>query len=206
MQQQQSIDEFPDTHYNTKDQNMPHNRPTRLMIALPVTNEEMFQKIYTKNKDWFGAPTVNGDHIKKHVTTMEDYKYLQENIVAPILHDKTRENNRGEVMYTENFPPKPTEMKIVDYIDSFVKSKGVSNHYTFVLTKCIRIVARIINAEKDIVEDIFIVPLYVRLKQGKTLDQMKSIEYNPDGSYTLVTPPRRWFVRDGVGTTTGGGG
>jgi translation initiation factor 2 beta subunit (eIF-2beta)/eIF-5 len=176
---------------------LPRDKPTKLMVAIPITNEEWFRRIFIKNKNWIGDSNHNsGSHIVRLVDNMEDLKYLKENILAP-LYDKSQENKRGEILMTENFPPKEYGVKIWEYIDHFVKSKGVHSHYDYRISHCARIVVRVLETGDNY--DVFLVPLYVRLKFGKTLDQMKVVEYNDDGSsYRLVTPPRKWFIKDYV--------
>jgi hypothetical protein len=102
-------------------------------------------------------------------------------------------------------------MKIEDYVAEFIKNKSVGTHYTFKHIYSIVVYPFHFDYSSPVPEgdherfkwlelmnqrrEYIIIPLYIILKRGKTLDQMKTLSYNEDGSYNVHPVKPQYFYK-----------
>ena len=170
--------------------NLPLKTPT-FMVAVPRCHENLYQ-IVKNNHQWL----AESESFKMNQKDQEisynkrihnkgpDFDRLQKNIIQSLRLEKS------ELFIDEAYHPKPIEMKLEDYIHEFLKNKSVGTHYTF--TTFYRVT--VLPAEASLTipsklweqrQEYLIVPLYIILKRGKTYEQMKTLSYNPDGSFNV---------------------
>jgi len=171
---------------------LPHNLPPKtatVIVAVPRCHENLYQ-IIKNNHQWLAESESfkmyqNDQEItyNKRINTQEDIDRLQK-IVQDLRDEKS------ELFIDEEYHPKPVDMKLEDYIHEFLKNKSVGTHYTF--TTFYRITVLPDGASLTVPDHLWelrqeylIVPLYIILKRGKTYEQMKTLSYNPDGSYNV---------------------
>ncbi len=169
--------------------NLPLKTPT-FMIAVPKCHENLF-KIIEKNHKWLAESEsfkMNQkdqeiSYNKRIHSSGPDFDRLQ-NIIQSLRLEKS------ELFIDEAYHAKPIDMKLEDYIHEFLKNKSVGTHYTF--TTFYRVTVLPAEASLSIPSQLWelrqeylIVPLYIILKRGKTYEQMKTLSYNPDGSFNV---------------------
>ncbi len=169
--------------------NLPLKTPT-FMIAVPKCHENLF-KIIEKNHKWLAESEsfkMNQkdqeiSYNKRIHSSGPDFDRLQ-NIIQSLRLEKS------ELFIDEAYHVKPIDMKLEDYIHEFLKNKSVGTHYTF--TTFYRVTVLPAEASLSIPSQLWelrqeylIVPLYIILKRGKTYEQMKTLSYNPDGSFNV---------------------
>src|SRR5688572_14460828 len=106
------------------------SKKTVYMIGVPKCHENLYKHIEeAAHKDgWLIQTTRNGNPKKsygKRINTDEDRKKL-EKLILDLRTEKS------ELFIDKEFHPKPYNQPIIEYIDEFLKTKGVNNHYTFV--------------------------------------------------------------------------
>src|SRR5688500_16180974 len=106
------------------------SKKTVYMIGVPKCHENLYRHIEeAANKDgWLIQTTRKGNPKKsygKRINTDEDRKKL-EKLILDLRTEKS------ELFIDKEFHPKPYNQPIIEYIDEFLKTKGVNNHYTFV--------------------------------------------------------------------------
>jgi hypothetical protein len=192
-------------HYN---HNLPNKTPV-FMIAVPRCHENLFQ-IIKDNHQWLAESESFKMNQKdqeitynKRINNEQDLAKLNK-----IIQDLRTE--KSELFIDESYHPKPTVMKTEDYIHEFLKNKSVGTHYTF--TSFYRVTVLSENASLTAPnhlweqrQEYLIVPLYIILKRGKTYEQMKTLSYNPDGSYNVnrVNPYHFYKMDDNSVSTRG---
>ena len=173
-------------HYN---HNLPNKTPV-FIVAVPRCHENLFQ-IIKDNHEWLAESESFKMNQKdqeitynKRINNEQDLAKLEQ-----IIRDLRTE--KSELFIDESYHPKPSDMKIEDYIHEFLKNKSVGTHYTFTSFYRVTVLpdgAASLTAPNQLWEqrqEYLIVPLYIILKRGKTYEQMKTLSYNPDGSYTV---------------------
>lgn len=208
--------------------NLNPKKPTYI-IGIPRYHENLFQ-IIRDNHEWLAesiikrsnnTTTNNNDSrfkqsfSKKIIAGTEDHKKLEKLILDLRLE-------KSEIFIDNLFHPKPVNQLISEYIEEFLKNKGVGTYYTFrnyyrvtVFPKeCIgydtvrersnndggkqsgqAAPSNNNNNPYDQRQEYLIIPLYILLKRGKTYEQMKMLSYNPDGSYNVENVNFHHFYR-----------
>jgi hypothetical protein len=184
-------------HYN---HNLPNKTPV-FIVAVPRCHENLFQ-IIKDNHQWLAESESFKMNQKdqeitynKRINNEQDLAKLNK-----IIQDLRTE--KSELFIDESYHPKPSDMKIEDYIHEFLKNKSVGTHYTFTSFYRVTVLpdgAASLTAPNQLWEqrqEYLIVPLYIILKRGKTYEQMKTLSYNEDGSYNVhdVNPHHFWRV------------
>ena len=178
--------------------NLPKNTPN-YMIAVPRCHENLFNHI-RKNHEWLssgGASEEKGREtiFQKKITTQEDLDRL-ENLIQDLRLEKS------EIFIDDSYHAKPIPMRIQDYVADYLKNKSVHTYYTFKSFYRITVfpvgtdIRNGPNPLWDQRKEYLIIPLYIILKRGKTYDQMKTLSYNDDGTFTVneVNPHHFWKV------------
>jgi hypothetical protein len=198
-------------HYN---HNLPNKTPV-FIVAVPRCHENLFQ-IIKDNHQWLAESESFKMNQKdqeitynKRINTQEDLTKLEQII-------QSLRNEKSELFIDESYHPKPSDMKIEDYIHEFLKNKSVGTHYTFTSFYRVTVLpdgaASLTTAATtppsqlwEQRQEYLIVPLYIILKRGKTYEQMKTLSYNPDGSYNVnrVNPYHFYKMDDSSVSTRG---
>jgi hypothetical protein len=178
---------------NNESKQVPANVPTYI-LGVPVYHENLYRLVDQK---WLGG-VVGGYNknniIIKRINTEEDFEKLESMIDA-------LRTEKSELFIDPEYRPKPSNMKIEDYVAEFIKNKSVGTHYTFKHIYSIVVYPSHFDYSSPVPEgdherfkwlermnqrrEYIIIPLYIILKRGKTLDQMKTLSYNEDGSYNV---------------------
>jgi hypothetical protein len=190
-------------------QNPINSRQRNVMIAVPRYHERLYAKLH-EHHEWLaetgGDPHI-GVHWNKKVKTPEDLVILNK-----LIQDLR--TIKSEIFIDFTFHRKPRNLPLRDYINEFLRVKGIFNYYTF--TTWYRITVYPESGDKDCQElhkykdkdgnektepirkEHFIIPLYIRLKKNKVYDQFKSIHYlNDSGTeYEVKTVNKLHFLRD----------
>lgn len=189
------------------------------IVAVPRCHENLFQIIKDNHQflssggHSFLKPGGNRERVyPKKINTDEDFKKL-ENIITALRTEKS------ELFIDPEYHPKPASQKVEEYISEFLRNKSVGNYYTFksyyritVFPTGFDYTVPVPPAESEPEQryrclDLFdqrreylIVPLFIILKRGKTYEQMKTLSYNPDGTFTVnkVNPHHFWKLDDYV--------
>jgi hypothetical protein len=198
-------------HYN---HNLPNKTPV-FIVAVPRCHENLFQ-IIKDNHQWLAESESFKMNQKdqeitynKRINTQEDLTKLEQII-------QSLRNEKSELFIDESYHAKPSDMKIEDYIHEFLKNKSVGTHYTFTSFYRVTVLpdgaASLTTAATtppsqlwEQRQEYLIVPLYIILKRGKTYEQMKTLSYNPDGSYNVnrVNPYHFYKMDDSSVPTRG---
>jgi len=172
-------------------------------------HENLYSKLL-KYKNWLeetqGDPRI-GRHYNKKVKTPEDLDKLNQ-----LIHDLRTE--KSELFLDFTFHRKPRQLPIREYINEFLRVKGVFNYYTFISWYRITVYSESgdidcqeleLTVDKEGKErreyprkEYLIIPLYIRLKKNKVYDQFKSVHYtNASGTDYEVKPVNpQHFLRD----------
>lgn len=167
----------------------PNNR--NCIIAVPKYHENLYSQLQ-KHHDWLaetqGDPHI-GRHWNKKVRTTEDLEMLNQII-------KDLRTVKSELFIDETFHRKPKQLPIREYINEFLRVKGVFNYYTFI--SWYRITVFPITSVDQEKKEYLIIPLYIRLKKNKVYDQFKSVHYtNASGTeYEVKSINPKHFLRD----------
>ena len=208
------------TEPNYRIRDFPEKRRVYI-IAVPKYHENLFKHIENNHK-WFSSSIVDPgrmgkpdknvvQHWTKKINTEEEFDKLQS-----IINDLREE--KSELFIDQNYYAKPRGVSIKSYIMEFIKSKSIANHYTF--SNYYRITVFPFGADintyppqigtdketgrpiyaPDERQEYLIIPLLIRLKQGKTYEQNKSISYiqKSDGTwdYEVNNINHHHFKRD----------
>lgn len=158
------------------------------MIAVPKCHENLFQ-IIKDNHEWlaesrsFKTRDKQDISYTKKINNKEDLAKLEK-----IIQDLRTE--KSELFIDDSYHAKPVDMKLEDYISEFLKNKSVGTHYTFRTFYRVTVLpdGASLTAPSQLWnqrQEYLIIPLYIILKKGKTYEQMKTLSYNPDGSFTV---------------------
>lgn len=168
------------------------------IIAVPKYHENLFDKLKTRH-DWLaetqGDPRSGGKHWNKRVKTPEDLAILNQ-LISDLRTEKS------ELFIDNTFHRKPKQLPIREYINEFLRVKGVFNYYTFITWYRVTVYPESgIDPEECAAlerKEYLIIPLYIRLKKNKVYDQFKSIHYlNPSGTeYDVRKVNPLHFLRD----------
>ncbi len=169
--------------------NLPLKTPT-FIVAVPRCHENLYQ-IIKNNHQWLAESEsfkMNQkdqeiSYNKRIHSQSKDFDRLQEIIQSLRLE-------KSELFIDEAYHPKPIDMKMEDYIHEFLKNKSVGTHYTFTTFYRVTVLPEgasltTPNQLWELRQEYLIVPLYIILKRGKTYEQMKTLSYNPDGSFNV---------------------
>ena len=192
---------------STVDYINPNNR--NCMIAVPKYHENLYSQL-KKYEQWLqetqGDPHI-GRHYNKRIRTPEDLKKL-ENLIMDLRTAKS------ELFIDYTFHRKPKQLPLREYINEFLRVKGVFNYYTF--TSWYRVTVYNESGDPDLQtqeiiidkegnerkeypkKEYLIIPLLIRLKKNKVYDQFKSVHYtNASGTEYEVKPVNpAHFLRD----------
>ena len=186
----------------------PDNR--NCIIAVPRYHENLFEKL-TKYKSWLEEGTLGdpkiGRHYNRKVRTPEDLEILKQLI-------KDLRDAHSELFLDFTFHRKPKSLPMREYMNEFLRVKGIFNYYTFISWYRVTVynesgdpdcqnIQSIIDKEGNekreyVRKEYFIIPLFIRLKKNKVYDQFKSIHYiNDSGTEYEVKPVNpKHFLRD----------
>lgn len=158
------------------------NKPV-YMIAVPKYHENLFKYI-EKAHEWLAESEVHSTRMKwtegfytKKITKKEDYDRLEK-----LIFDLRTE--KSELFIDKEFHPKPRDQSMVSYVEDFIKSKTINTHYTFKNFYRITVYPfgenvdsylRTVSKESDTRKEYIIIPLYIRMKRGKTFSQSKRV-------------------------------
>jgi len=171
--------------------NLPLKTPTYI-VAVPRCHENLYQ-IIKNNHQWLAESESFKMYQKDQEVTYTkrihnkgpDFDRLQK-IIQSLRQEKS------ELFIDDAYHAKPLDMKMEDYIHEFLKNKSVGTHYTFttfyrvtVLPAEVASLTAAPNQLWELRQEYLIVPLYIILKRGKTYEQMKTLSYNPDGSFNV---------------------
>lgn len=155
------------------------NKKPVFIVAVPKYHERLYKHL--EEADEWLSDTTGINHKKysgKKINNKEDFDKL-EKLILDLRTEKS------ELFIDEDFHPKPVQQSIVHYIEDFLKTKGVNNQYTF--THYYRVTVfpfgtrdydeyvSTVPKEEDSRQEYLIVPLLIRLKQGKTFEQSKMV-------------------------------
>lgn len=173
---------------NTKDLESGHEEEGQkeeqvYIIAVPKYHENLYKHIENEHK-WLAESLSNTNiytHFNKRINTEEDRQRF-ENLITTLRTEKS------EIFIDPEYHSRPHGQSTISYIQDFLKTKGVSNYYTF--TRYYHITDygggsddEGINNKKEYI----IVPLLIRLKRGKTYDQSKRVVgVNPETGEVIV--------------------
>lgn len=185
--------------------NLPENTPT-YMIAVPRCHENLFNHI-RQNEEWLSEGGMSVDYNKqqeivyqKKITTQKEKDKL-DNLIRDLRLEKS------ELFIDDSYHPKPSNMKMQDYVSEFLRNKSVHTYYTFKSFYRVTVFppgTDITNGrtpEWDQRQEYLIIPLYIILKRGKTYDQMKTLSYDNDkGTFKVekVNPHHFWKIEPSV--------
>jgi hypothetical protein len=190
------------------------------MVAVPKYHENLFKHI-NDHHEWLADTEIfdvkartSGKitHWRRKIISKEDKNKLNDLINKLKLE-------KSELFIDPEYFPKPHHVSTKSFINEFIKSKGIANHYTFTTYYRVTVfpegvdpkVYPLIGINPETKESIIdsddkrqeylIIPLLVRLKRGKTLNQNKAIEYtskNEDGTwnYEIKNISQVCFKRD----------
>jgi hypothetical protein len=196
-------------HYN---HNLPNKTPV-FMIAVPRCHENLFQ-IIKDNHQWLAESESFKMNQKDQEITYNKRINNEQDLAKLNKIIQDLRNEKSELFIDESYHPKPSDMKIEDYIHEFLKNKSVGTHYTFTSFYRVTVLpdgaASLTTAAApsqlwEQRQEYLIVPLYIILKRGKTYEQMKTLSYNPDGSYNVnrVNPYHFYKMDDSSVPTRG---
>lgn len=155
------------------------------IVAVPLASEEAFKPI-EDNMDFLKGTNYFDRHYTKHISDIKEADQFFDNIIKPI------QNLRTEYYITLDCPPKPSTQNISDYLTNYIKTRNLNSYYTF--HEWYNVVINIPN----FYEDWYIVPLYIRLKNNKSFDQMRVLRYTNDSPDGFVVEPvnKKHFIKD----------
>ena len=182
-------------NYRTRD--FPENRSVYI-VAVPKYHENLFKHV-KEYHDWLAGSVIDAniskdtnknslDHWRKKINSKGDMDKLEQ-LITDLKAEKS------ELFIDASYYAKPTHVSIKSYINEFIKSKGIANHYTFStyyrvsvfpMDADFRTYPPVIAIDEksgepirapDERQEYLIVPLLIRLKRDKTIDQNKSIHY-----------------------------
>lgn len=160
------------------------------IVAVPLYVEEAFKPIQKLIDDKFLFDSYYRGHGTKTIEKFDDYQ-----ILIGML-EEIHNLNTEYYMSCDYAPQKQPNQNVQDYLANYLKNKGLNSYYTF--REWYDIFIDIGNGNK---EQFYIIPLYIRLKNGKSFDQMKTIRYvpksesNKDGFVVEPVNPKH-FIRD----------
>lgn len=178
------------------------NKKPVYIIAVPKYHEKLYKHLENAH-EWL-SETTGINHKKysgKKINNKEDFEKL-EKLILDLRTEKS------ELFMDEDFHPKPVHQSIVHYIEDFLKTKGVSNHYTFTHYYRVTVfpfgtrdydeyVSTVSNKEEDARQEYLIVPLLIRLKQGKTFEQSKMVVgLDKDGNVIVEDVNPKHFYKE----------
>jgi hypothetical protein len=149
------------------------------IIAVPVCHERLYSHIEKEHK-WLSETSVNNTKRSwgKKINTDEEKARLEQLIM-------NLRTEKSEIFIDREYHPKPHNQSMVDYMNDFLRTKGVNTHYTFTSyyhvtvfpsnVKDINSYLRTVTPESDTREEYLIIPLLIRLKRGKTFEQSKMV-------------------------------
>ena len=183
--------------------NFPLKTPTYI-IAVPRCHENLFQ-IIRDNHEWLSAD--GGQTFKKNNRELSFLKKINTEKEFNKLHKiiEALRTEKSELFIDPEYHPKPDHQRIDDYIAEFLKNKSISTYYTFKSYYRITVFPYSITDLSSLTSDdpalelrqeYLIIPLFIISKRGKTYEQMKTLSYNEDGTFTVhnVNPHHFWRV------------
>ena len=180
------------------------------IIAVPKYHENLYRHVQ-HNFEWL-RESINhtkrsGTHYRKKVKTSQDLMFLNQ-LITDLRTEKS------ELFIDFSFHAKPRNLPIREYINEFLRIKGIYSYYTFMGWYRITVskesgdeycnVLKTYNKGKDDERqeyprrEYLIIPLLIRLKKNKVFDQFKSVHYtNRSGTeYEIKSVNPSHFLRD----------
>lgn len=181
------------------------------IIAVPKYHENLY-KYVQKNFEWLQQSKNNtkkyGTHYRRKVKTPEDLAILQ-----GMINDLRTE--KSELFLDPEFHIKPRTLPTREYINEFLRIKGIFSYYTFMGWYRITVYKESgdeycneLKTYRDKMSyktwqeyprrEYLVVPLLIRLKKNKVFDQFKSIHYtNASGTeYEIRSVNPHHFLKD----------
>lgn len=177
-----------------------HIDPTKrnCIIAVPKYHENLFRHIQN-NFDWLRESTSHskrsGIHYRKKVKTPQDLRVLNQLITA-------LRTEKSELFIDFTFHEKPKSIPTREYINDFLRIKGIYSYYTFMGWYRITVYPESGISKEECPEnerrEYLIIPLLIRLKKNKVYDQFKSVNYtNASGTeYEVKSVNPAHFLKD----------
>ena len=179
------------------------NRKPVFIIAVPKYHERLYKHLEQADEWLSDTKGINNKKYSgKKINNKEDFDKLQ-NLIMALRTEKS------ELFMDEDYHPKPSGQTIAQYIEDFLKTKGVNTHYTF--TQYYRVTVfpfgtqnfdeyvNTVSKEEDARGEYLIVPLLIKLKRGKTFEQSKMVVgLDSDGNVIVEDVNPKHFYKERV--------